>query len=136
MNTISSEAFNQCLKYCESKELDSTNYGTFIRSLVYTMITEQPVEIIDNDANATIKARIKFFSIDYTEGQEGVSDVLNIEYTIEGEEEKKLLKFEKIGRVDVVQDKKSSSKSFFRYYINKNGGYRFTFNRRISKAVL
>lgn len=136
MNTITSESLDGCLEYCDIKQLDSTNYGTFIRALVYTMKTELPVEIIDTERNIMVKAQPKFFSITYTEGQEGISDRLNIQYIVVGEKEVKTLEFEKIGRLDVIHDKKNSARTFYRYYIkpNKNSGYRFTFNRRISKS--
>ena len=136
MNTITSESLDKCLEYCDIKPLASTNYGTFITALVYTMRKELPVEIIDNETSSMIKAQLKFFSITYTEGQEGSFDRLNIQYIVVGEEELKTLDFEKIGKVDVIQDKTSGPRTFYRYYINqhKNSGYRFTFNRRISKA--
>ncbi|MBB6215381.1 hypothetical protein HNQ80_001470 [Anaerosolibacter carboniphilus] len=136
MNTITSEALDACLKYCEITKLSATNYGTFIRALVYTMNTELPVEIVDNETGRIMKAQLKFFSITYTEGQEGVLDNLNIQYIVVGEEALKTLKFEKIGTVNVIQDKKSNARTFYRYYINlnKSVSYRFTFNRRISKA--
>ncbi|AKL96181.1 hypothetical protein CACET_c27360 [Clostridium aceticum] len=135
MNMITSESLDRCLEYCDIKQLASTNYGTFIRALVYTMKTELPVEVIDNENNIMVKAQPKFFSIAYREGQEGISDSLNIQYVVVGEDELKTLKFEKIGRLDVIQDKKNSTRTFYRYYIkqNKNASYRFTFNRRISK---
>jgi hypothetical protein len=136
MNTITSESLNQCLEYCESTQLSATNYGSFIKALVYTMKADLPVEIMDNKTKTIIKAQLKFFSITCPEGQEEISDSLEVEYTVMGDETLKTLSFEKLRRLDVVQDIKSSARTFYRYYINqsKKTGYRFTFNRRIAKV--
>ncbi|MDF2545948.1 MAG: hypothetical protein K0R93_846 [Anaerosolibacter sp.] len=136
MNTITSESLNQCLEYCESTQLAATNYGSFIRALVYTMKAELPVEIMDNESKTIIKVQLKFFSIACPEGQEGSADSLQIEYAVIGDEALKTLNFEKLRRLDIVQDIKSSPRTFYRYYINqsKKTRYRFTFNRRITKG--
>lgn len=136
MNTITSELLDKCLEYCDITGLSSKNYGNFIKALVHTMKSELPVEIVDKETNSIMKVQLKFFSITYKEGREGVLDTLNIQYIEVGQEELKTLKFEKIGKIDIIQDKKNSSRTFYRYYINpsQNNGYRFTFNRRISKA--
>ena len=134
--SITSASPDKCLEYCETKKLSSTNYGTFIRALVYTMKSEYPVEIINNENKSMIKAQLTFFSIEYTEGKEGNFDRLHIEYRTVGEDELRTLEFERIGKPDVLQDRKSGARTFYRYDINpdKTAGYRFTFNRRISKA--
>lgn len=135
MNMITKEELDKCLEYCDITKISTTDYGTFIRALVYTVEKDLPVEIIDNTTKNTIKAKLEFFSIEYKDGQEGSWDSININYTEVGGEALKYLRFDRIGKGNVVKDKKSGTRTFYRYYINsgKDTGYRFTFNRRISK---
>ncbi len=72
----------------------------------------------------------------YTEGKEGSLDILTMKYIVAEEKEMETLSFERTGEADVIQDKKSDARAFYRYYVNpnKNARYRFNFNRRISKT--
>lgn len=135
MKKISSEELEKCLKYADITKITATDYGTFIRAIVYTIQKNLPIEIIDN-SNNIIKAQIKSFSLTYNEGDEGRNDVLDIAYYKSNEEILHMLEFDKIGTGNVVKDRKSGTRTFYRYYINMDSKYsfRFTFNRRISKA--
>ncbi|SCY75428.1 hypothetical protein [Alkaliphilus peptidifermentans] len=135
MRIITSEELDNLLAYCDSTKISTTDYGTFLRALVYTMNKELPIEIIDNATNTIIKAHLKFFSIKCMEGIKGGFDGLKLQYILTGEDDLKTLLFDKIGKNNVMKDRKSGTRTFYRYYINENesSGYRFTFNRRISK---
>ncbi|MDR5658450.1 hypothetical protein RH915_03000 [Serpentinicella sp. ANB-PHB4] len=136
MNKITSETPNKCLDYCDMPKLTATDYATLIRALVYTKNKELPVEIIDHTTNSNIKAQVQFFSVAYSEGEEGISDSIIIKYTTSDSQEIKTLSFESIGRRNVTKDRKSGTRTFYRYHINLEGekAYRLTFNRRISKS--
>lgn len=135
INTISSEELDKCLEYSDITKISITDYGTFIRALVYTMRKELPVEVLDNSNNSILKINIQGFTLNYVVGEEGVSDSLTLNYVLVGEEKQQSMSFKIIGKNNVIKDIKSSTRTFYRYYINpdKSTGYRFTFNRRISK---
>lgn len=135
INTVSSEALDKCLEYVDNPKLATTDYGTFIRALVYTMRKELPVEVLENASNNIIKVTISDFSINYVLGEEGTADSITMNYTLVGEEDKQTMNIKTIGKNNVIKDIKSGTRTFYRYYINadKSTGYRITFNRRISK---
>ncbi|QUH25893.1 hypothetical protein [Serpentinicella alkaliphila] len=135
MKKMSSEELEKCLKYADITNITATDYGTFIRAMVYTIQKNLPIEIVDN-SNNIIKAQIKSFSLTYIEGDEGRNDILDVEYYKSDEEILHTLEFDKIGTGNVVKDRKSGTRTFYRYYINMDNkqSFRFTFNRRISKA--
>lgn len=135
MKTLTSESLDTCLQYADYPKLTATDYGTYIRALVYTIQKELPVEIINNSQDI-IKAKINYFTISFNEGEEGIKDSLAINYEVEDNKNLYTLRFDSIGIRNISKDKKSGSRSFYRYYINNSNedNYRFTFNRRISKA--
>lgn len=135
INTISSEELDKCLEYCDITKISTTDYGTFIRALVYTIKKELPVEVLENNDNSISKINLKEFTLNYVLGEEGIADSLTIDYCIVGEEKQQSMSFKVIGKNNVIKDIKSGTRTFYRYYINpeKSTGYRFTFNRRISK---
>ena len=135
INTIKSSDIDECIAYSDLSKISGTDYGTLIRALVYTMKKVLPVEILENGSNEIYKIEIKEFSVNYVVGDEGASDSLTLSYNKLGEELLHTMQFKTIGRNNVVKDIKSGSRTFYRYYIdgNKSTGYRFTFNRRISK---
>ncbi len=135
INTIRSEDLEECLAYSDSAKLYGTDYGTLIKALVYTMKKSMAVEILANDTNEILKIEIREFTLSYVVGEEGSTDSLSISYNRTGEENVHTLSFKVIGCGSVIKDKKSSSRTYYRYYIdgNRSTGCRLTFNRRITK---
>ncbi len=135
INTIRSVDLEECLAYSDSAKIYATDYGTFIGALVYTMRKSMAVEVLANDSNEIFKIEIREFSLSYVVGEEGSADSLTISYNRVGEENVHTFNFRVIGCSSVIKDKKSGSRTYYRYYIdgNRSTGFRFTFNRRISK---
>lgn len=135
MNIVTSEELNKCLEYSDNPNIEASDYGTLIRAMVYTMNKELPVEIMKVEAYSIIKAQLQHFSIGYTEGQEGSNDSIKMKFILLDEGGSETLDLEGLSKSDVKKDKKSGTRTFYRYYINLGGkSLRFTFNRRISKA--
>jgi|GEM_PF-3052824 len=135
INTIKSSDLDECIAYSDVSKISGTDYGTLVRALVYTMKKALPVEVLENGSNELYKIEIKEFSLNYIVGDEGSADSLTLSYSKQGEDLQQTMQFKTIGRNNVVKDIKSGTRTFYRYYIdgNKSTGYRFTFNRRISK---
>ncbi len=135
MNTVSSENLEQCLEYSNNNKLYGLGYSSFLRCLVRTIQKELPVEVLDNDNNEIFKGSIINFSIDYEVHKEGKNDSLTIGFKDIESDKEKTIDFLKPGEFKVREDEKSGPRSFYRYYVYgaNNKGYRFTFNRRISK---
>jgi len=135
MNNITIETLESCLNYTDTSKISGMDYGTFIRALVYTIQKGLPIEIMDNLTGIITKAELKSFSLSYKEGEEGVSDNISIKYTKIDGDVLNTLELKEIGPRKVTKDKKSGSRTFYRYYLklSKNEDYRITFNRRISK---
>lgn len=135
MNTISSQNLDKCMEYSYIDKIAGSEYGSFLRFLVMTMKKELPVELRDNVDDKIFKAQIVDFSINYEEDREGDADNLILSFIIVGEENQQTLSFLNTGKSKASKDSNNGPRTFYRYflYAENNQGYRFTFNRRVTK---
>ncbi len=135
MNTISSLNFDKCMEYSYVDKISGSEYASVLRFLVMTMKKDLAVELRDNATDKILKVKILDFSIHYETGKEGESDHLELNFMVEGEEEPRVLDFLNTGKEKVSKDTNNGPRTFYRYYVydDNHKGYRFTFNRRVTK---
>ncbi|ABR49851.1 hypothetical protein Amet_3732 [Alkaliphilus metalliredigens QYMF] len=135
MESISSRNIEEYIEYSQNDRIAGTGYQSFLKCLAKTIEKELPVELRDNSNGEIIKVNIKEFVVDYQTEQEGNMDNLTLEFVVVGEENQQTLAFVNTGKFKVKEDAKSGPRSFYRYEVDADNdkGYRFTFNRRITK---
>lgn len=136
INTITSENLDECLEYTYVDKITGSEYASFLRFLIMTIRKELPIEILNNDDDSIIKARIMNFTVDYKIDGEGESDNLTLNYVDVDDEKQETLEFINTGKNKASKDSESGSSRFYRFYIyaeNNEEGYRVTFNRRVTK---
>lgn len=136
MNTISSQNLEQCIEYSYGNKIAASEYASFLRFLVMTMKKDLPVELFDQSNDQVVKGQIKDFSVQYQSGREGEVDALSLNYITVGEEKLQTLILINTGSEKVSKDASSGPRTFYRFYVyaeNNEEGYRFTFNRRVTK---
>lgn len=135
MNLISSKDIDKCLKYSYLDAISVSEYASFLRFLIKTVKKELPVEILNKANNVIVKGKVADFTIEYYDGREGKNDNLIINI-LKNDEELETFSLSDIERESVSKDSDSGPRTFYRFFIypeSNEDGYRFTFNRRITK---
>jgi hypothetical protein len=123
------------MDYSYIDKISGSEYASFLRFLVMTMKKDLAVELRDNANDKIFKCKIVDFSIHYETDREGESDRLDLNIMVEGEEGHQALNFLNTGKDKVSKDTNNGPRTFYRYYVygDNHKGYRFTFNRRVTK---
>lgn len=136
INTITSENQDQSLEYTYLEKITRSEYASFLRFLLMTIRKDLPIEILNNDDDSIIKARLINFTVDYKIDGEGEADNLSLNFVNLDSEKQETLKLINTGKNKASKDSESGSSRFYRFYIyaeNNEEGYRVTFNRRVTK---
>ncbi len=135
MKRISSKEETKCIEFIQAEDIEGTSYGQLIHYLLKTIDKDFPVEFMHVLKETTFRGKIDHFTV-YDAGETlGESATLTIYYKTDDNEELQSICFENTGIDHIEKDRKSSSKSFFRFFVNSSNKtpQRLTFNRRLSK---
>ncbi len=135
MKRISSNEVEKCIAFSKADGIADTGFGQLIHYLIKTIEKDYPVEFMHVIKETVFRGKVDHFTLYYSDENMGENNTLTIYYKTDESTELETISFEKTGIDQVEKDRKSSSKSFYRFFIKSENKtpHRLTFNRRLSK---